>query len=94
MSAIEPLVIYEEEHRIKKFCIAALATLSKFFVVMIRPRLKVIKVNALTGPSESLPLIGWQMVLIQATDASRTIDPVLVAARGNNVYFHQVGSLP
>lgn len=60
---------------------------------MIRPRLKVIKVHALTGPSESLPLISWQMVLIQSADTSRTIDPVLVAARGSNVYFHQVSRI-
>lgn len=57
---------------------------------MIRPRLKVIKLHALPGPPESLPLISWQMVLIQSADASRSIDPVLIAVRGSNVYFHQV----
>lgn len=87
---MEPLAIYEEDHPLKSYCIAALATLSKFFVVMIRPRLKVIKLHALPGPPESLPLISWQMVLIQSADASRSIDPVLIAVRGSNVYFHQV----
>lgn len=88
--AIEPLIIDEAEHPLKSYCIVALATLSKFFVVMIRPRLKVIKFHALQGPAESLPLISWQMVLIQAADSTRVIDPVLAAARGNNIYFHQV----
>lgn len=74
----------------KTYCIVALATLSKFFVVMIRPRLKVIKFNALQGPSECLPLVSWQMVLIQSADSTRVIDPVLAVGRGNNIYFHQV----
>ena len=88
--AVEPLVIVEDEHPMKAYCIVALATLSKFFVVMIRPRLKVVKFHALTGPSDSLPLLSWQMVLIQSADSSRVVDPVLAAARGNCVYFHQV----
>lgn len=57
---------------------------------MIRPRLKVIKFLALQGPADTLPLISWQMVLIQSPDSTRVIDPVLAAARGNNIYFHQI----
>lgn len=56
---------------------------------MIRPRLKVIKFHPLQGPPDSLPLISWQMVLIQSADSTRVIDPVLAAARGPNIYFHQ-----
>lgn len=78
------------DHPLKNFCIAALATLSKFVVVTIRPRLKVIKFHPMTGPAECLPLLAWQMVLIQSADTSRVIDPVLAAVRGNNLYFHQV----
>lgn len=59
---------------------------------MIRPRLKVIKFHPLQGPPDSLPLISWQMVLIQSADSTRVIDPVLAAARGTNVYFHQVNN--
>ncbi|GAB0099149.1 Vacuolar protein sorting-associated protein 8 homolog [Sergentomyia squamirostris] len=87
---MEPLVITDFDHPLKSFTIVALATLSKFFVVTIRPRLKIIKFHALTGPADSLPLLAWQMVLIQAADTSRTIDPVLAAARGNQLFFHQV----
>lgn len=67
-----------------------MATLSKFVVVTVRPRLKVIKFHPMTGSPESLPLLAWQMVLIQSADSSRVVDPVLCAARGNNVYFHQI----
>lgn len=88
--AVEPLTFGAMEHPLKNFCIAALATLSKFVVVTIRPRLKVIKFHPMTGPAECLPLLAWQMVLIQSADTTRVIDPVLAAVRGNNLYFHQV----
>uniref|UniRef100_A0A6B2EJN7 Putative vacuolar assembly/sorting protein vps8 n=1 Tax=Phlebotomus kandelakii TaxID=1109342 RepID=A0A6B2EJN7_9DIPT len=88
--SIEPLVVNEIDHPLRAFTIVALATLSKFFVVTIRPRLKIIKFQALSGPADCLPLLAWQMVLIQAADTSRTIDPVLAAARGNQLFFHQV----
>lgn len=91
--AVEPLVFGAMEHPLKNFCIAALATLSKFVVVTIRPRLKVIKFHPMTGPAECLPLLAWQMVLIQSADTTRVIDPVLAAVRGNNLYFHQVNLL-
>ncbi|KAJ6642950.1 Vacuolar protein sorting-associated protein 8 like [Pseudolycoriella hygida] len=88
--AVEPLVFGAMDHPLKDFCIAALATLSKFVVVTIRPRLKVIKFQPLTGPADCLPLLAWQMVLIQSADTTRVIDPVLATVRGNNLYFHQI----
>uniref|UniRef100_A0A336MXD4 CSON008771 protein n=1 Tax=Culicoides sonorensis TaxID=179676 RepID=A0A336MXD4_CULSO len=86
----EPLLFHEEDHPLRHYTIAALATLSKFFVVMIRPRLRVIKFHPLPGPAESLPLLAWQLVLIQLADSTKTVDPVLATARGNNVFFHQL----
>uniref|UniRef100_A0A8D8FEY2 Vacuolar protein sorting-associated protein 8 homolog n=1 Tax=Culex pipiens TaxID=7175 RepID=A0A8D8FEY2_CULPI len=87
---IEPLMLGDEEHPLKNYTLVALATLSKFFVVMIRPRLKVIKFHPMAGYPDCLPLLAWQMVLIQAADSSRTVDPVLAAARGADLYFHQI----
>ncbi|XP_058830163.1 vacuolar protein sorting-associated protein 8 homolog [Topomyia yanbarensis] len=87
---IEPLLLGDEEHPLKNYTLVALATLSKFFVVMIRPRLKVVKFHPMAGYPDCLPLLAWQMVLIQAADSSRTIDPVLAAARGSDLYFHQI----
>ncbi|XP_052893448.1 vacuolar protein sorting-associated protein 8 homolog isoform X2 [Anopheles moucheti] len=87
---VEPLVIGDEDHPLKTYTIVALATLSKFFVVLIRPRLKVVKFHPMTGYPDCLPLLAWQMVLIQAADSTRSIDPVLAAARGNDLFFHQI----
>lgn len=87
---VEPLIISDDSHPLKPYSLVALATLSKFFVVTIRPRLKVIKIHAVPGPPDSLPLIAWQMVLIQAANSSRSVDPVLAAGRGNLLFFHQV----
>ncbi|XP_055626789.1 vacuolar protein sorting-associated protein 8 homolog [Toxorhynchites rutilus septentrionalis] len=87
---IEPLLLGDEEHPLKNYTLVALATLSKFFVVMIRPRLRVIKFHPMAGYPNCLPLLSWQMVLIQASDSSRSIDPVLAAARGADLFFHQI----
>ncbi|XP_055528729.1 vacuolar protein sorting-associated protein 8 homolog [Wyeomyia smithii] len=87
---VEPLLLGDEEHPLKNYTLVALATLSKFFVVMIRPRLKVVKFHPMAGYPDCLPLLAWQMVLIQAADSSRTVDPVLAAARGSDLYFHQI----
>ncbi|XP_067644800.1 vacuolar protein sorting-associated protein 8 homolog isoform X2 [Eurosta solidaginis] len=86
---MEPLII-DSSHELDQYCIVALATLSKYFIVTIRPRLKVIKYHALQGPSDCLPVLAWQMVLIQAADTTRSIDPVIVVGRGNQLFFHQL----
>lgn len=87
---LEPLVLNDEMHPLRNYNLVALATLSKFFIIQIRPRLKVIKYHMLYGANDCLPLLSWQMVLIQSADSSRTVDPVLASGRGSNVYFHQL----
>lgn len=87
---IAPLCLGNSNSPLSGHHIAAMATLTKFVVVTVKPRLKVVKHRPLIGPSKSLPLLAWQMVLIQGSNDSRTIDPVLCAARGNSVYFHQL----
>lgn len=86
----EPLLMNGEDHPLRNYTIAALATLSKFFVVMVRPRLRVIKFHPLPGQLDCLPLLSWQLVLIQLADTTKTVDPVLATARGNNLFFHQL----
>lgn len=89
--ALEPLIITDERHPLQQnYSLVALATLSKFFILMIRPRLKVVKYHMLNGPPDSLPLLSWQMVLIQSADATRSVDPVLATGRGNSLFFHQL----
>lgn len=94
--AIEPLIIEDNSinnHNVtslEQYSIIALATLSKYFVITVRPRLKVIKFHMLNGPPDSLPLLSWQMVLIQSLDSRKSVFPVLAVARGNNLFFHQI----
>lgn len=89
--ALEPLIINDERHPLQQnFTLVALATLSKFFILMIRPRLKVVKYHMLNGPPDSLPLLSWQMVLIQSADSSRSVDPVLATGRASALFFHQL----
>ncbi|XP_075164804.1 vacuolar protein sorting 8 isoform X2 [Haematobia irritans] len=89
--AVEPLLSQTGEHHdLDQYCIVALATLSKYFIVTIRPRLKVVKYHLLQGPADCLPVLAWQMVLIQAADTTRSVDPVLVVGRGNQLFFHQL----
>uniref|UniRef100_T1GCW8 Vacuolar protein sorting-associated protein 8 central domain-containing protein n=1 Tax=Megaselia scalaris TaxID=36166 RepID=T1GCW8_MEGSC len=94
--AIEPLIIEDNSannHNVtnlEQYSIIALATLSKYFVITVRPRLKVIKFHMLNGPPDSLPLLSWQMVLIQSMDSHKSVYPVLAVARGNHLCFHQI----
>jgi vacuolar protein sorting-associated protein 8 len=89
--AMEPLVIHDDQHPFQNaYTIIALATLSKFFILMIRPKLKVIKYHMLNGAPDSLPLLSWQMVLIQSANSSRSVDPVLATGRGASIFFHQL----
>ncbi|XP_064544527.1 vacuolar protein sorting-associated protein 8 homolog [Drosophila montana] len=89
--AVEPLIMDAQgRHELDQYSIVALATLSKYFIVTVRPRLRVIKYHALQGPADCLPLLAWHLVLIQAADTSRSVDPVIVVGRGNQLFFHQL----
>ncbi|KAH8365791.1 hypothetical protein KR093_004400 [Drosophila rubida] len=89
--SVEPLIMdVQGRHELDQYCIVALATLSKYFIVTVRPRLRVIKYHALQGPADCLPLLAWHLVLIQAADTSRSVDPVIVVGRGNQLFFHQL----
>ncbi|KAH8342369.1 hypothetical protein KR059_003666 [Drosophila kikkawai] len=89
--AVEPLIMDANgRHELDQYCIVALATLSKYFIVTVRPRLRVIKYHALQGPPDCLPLLAWHLVLIQAADTTRSVDPVIVVGRGNQLFFHQL----
>ncbi|EDW69676.1 vacuolar protein sorting-associated protein 8 homolog [Drosophila virilis] len=89
--SVEPLIMDAQgRHELDQYSIVALATLSKYFIVTVRPRLRVIKYHALQGPADCLPLLAWHLVLIQAADTSRSVDPVIVVGRGNQLFFHQL----
>ncbi|KAJ8019457.1 Vacuolar protein sorting-associated protein 8-like [Holothuria leucospilota] len=79
-----------KDHPLKDMMLLAMATLSKVFMVHLRPRLTVIFTKQLKGPATTLPLLAWQIVIIQVTDSSRVIDPVLAFGRHDTIYFYQV----
>ncbi|CAD6242413.1 GSCOCG00009489001-RA-CDS [Cotesia congregata] len=90
---LEPLLLNNlPRHPLKSYILVALATLSKVIVVCIRPRIRVVLTHPLLGPATAPPQVSWQLVVIQAPDASRVIDPVLALARESTVHFYQVCS--
>ncbi|XP_033629373.1 vacuolar protein sorting-associated protein 8 homolog [Asterias rubens] len=92
MATIAPLHVHStiKEHPMKEMAILAMATLSKVFIVSVRPKLTVIFTKQLKGDPSTLPLLAWQFVVIQGKNTDRVVDPVLAFARTNMVYFYQV----
>lgn len=86
----EPLMISKNNQPLRNFTFTALATLSKLIVMLICPTIRVIKFCPLTGPLCNLPLLTWQEVLIELSDGTKKIDPVLAVARGGNMYFYHL----
>ncbi|OXA63103.1 Vacuolar protein sorting-associated protein 8 [Folsomia candida] len=78
------------DNPLKKFVIVALATLSKVLVVVLRPKLKVIFTHPLASDPTTLPIVQWQMVIIQTSQNEKIVDPVLTFARDNMIYFYQM----
>ncbi|KAG7189422.1 hypothetical protein KM043_017126 [Ampulex compressa] len=88
---LEPLLLnHLPSHPLKHYTLVAMATLSKVIVVCIRPRIRVVLTHPLSGAAIAPPQLSWQLVVIQAADASRVIDPVLALARDDVVHFYQV----
>ncbi|XP_033214134.1 vacuolar protein sorting-associated protein 8 homolog [Belonocnema kinseyi] len=89
----EPLLLNELPiHPLKNYTLVAMATLSKVIIVCIRPRMRIVLCQALTGSPIAPPQISWQLVVIQAANATRVIDPVLALGRDTVVHFYQVSA--
>lgn len=52
--------------------------------------MRVLLTHSLSGAAIAPPQLSWQLVVIQAADASRVVDPVLALARDDVVHFYQV----
>ncbi|XP_012276200.1 vacuolar protein sorting-associated protein 8 homolog [Orussus abietinus] len=90
---LEPLLLNDlPTHPLKNYTLVAMATLSKVIVVCIRARTRVLLTHGLNRSSTAPPQVSWQLVVIQAADASRVIDPVLALARDDVIHFYQVCS--
>ena len=89
---LEPLSIVSQypNHRLSDRSIVALATISKVIVLTIRPSMKVLFTHPLVGKSNTLPLLGWQFVIIQMSKESKVIDPVIAFGRQSTLHFFQL----
>ncbi|XP_078620345.1 vacuolar protein sorting-associated protein 8 homolog isoform X1 [Branchiostoma floridae x Branchiostoma japonicum] len=92
VTAIEPLLATEsvQDHPMKEVSLLAMASLSKMLIVSLKPHLKVLFAHPLKGEPTTLPVLAWQFVMIQITDTTRIVDPVLAFGRGNKLFFFQV----
>ncbi|XP_072048156.1 LOW QUALITY PROTEIN: vacuolar protein sorting-associated protein 8 homolog [Amphiura filiformis] len=90
--AVAPLLLNSsvKDHPLKDVSLLAMATLSKVFIVGLRPKLTVLFTKQLKGDPTTLPLLAWQFVIIQVTDTNRVVDPVLAFGRTHTVHFYQV----
>ncbi|XP_065215461.1 vacuolar protein sorting-associated protein 8 homolog isoform X2 [Planococcus citri] len=88
---IEPLLLHHlNSHPLRGSVLVAMATLTKLIVVSIRPVMKVLLTHTVKADPCSLPFLSWQFVVIQLSENSRIMDPVLAFARDRSIYFYQV----
>lgn len=91
--ALEPLHVSAEvspRHPAQEVSLLALATVTKVIVVTVRPVLRVRFTHALRACPDTLPLLGWQFVVIQVSSSARIVDPVLAFGRQSTLFFFQV----
>ena len=88
----EPLSLAAQfpNHPLSDKTIVALATISKVIVLTLKPAMKVLFTHHLVGRSETLPLLSWQCVVIQTSNAHKVVDPVLAFGRQSTIHFYQV----
>ncbi len=88
----EPLSLSSQypNHSLSDRTILALATISKVIVLTLRPVMKVLFTHSLVGRSETLPVLSWQCVVIQTSNAHKVVDPVLAFGRQSTIHFYQV----
>lgn len=63
---------------------------AQVIVVTVRPVLRVRFTHALRARPDTLPLLGWQFVVIQVSSSARIVDPVLAFGRQSTLFFFQV----
>ncbi|XP_077969847.1 vacuolar protein sorting-associated protein 8 homolog [Styela clava] len=88
---IEPLHILKTiaDHPLRDRHLLAMGTLTKVLVVSLRPQIKVLFSHQLNRNMTNIPLISWRLSVFVESN-TRSIDPVLLFARGDVIYFFQV----
>lgn len=81
-----------KSHPLKNFSIVALTKLNKVCIVTLKPKLCVVYSHPLQGEASFLPLLAWQLVLIQTSKQTKMMEPVLAFAKESTVYLVQAVS--
>ncbi len=84
-----------------RYTLLAMASFTKVFVVTLKPKLTVLFTFPLAGNMRYLPIINWQLVIVQRAStvrkngqkvvtAKRFVSPILACARQSTINYFQV----
>ncbi len=84
-----------------KFTLLAMASFTKIFIVTLKPKLTVLFTYPLSGDFKYLPILNWQLVVVQRSELvtkkdqkimqpKRFVSPILACARESVIHFFQV----
>ena len=68
----------------------AMSSLTKFFVIKMKPEPVAVFTKKMTGPADSLPLIGWHFTLVEDEPGKKHVVPVLAFARNKTILVYRV----
>lgn len=75
---------------LSKYSFLAMASFTKIFIVTLKPKLTVLFTFALNSPLKHLPILDWQLVILQSDMSKRYISPMLTCARDSSIHFFQL----
>ena len=88
---LEPLIISNNvsDHPLNIYnpFVIALATLRKFIIIVLRPKLAKVFSYVLEGHHSTLPVISWQFIKLQVNQSSVSFDPVALFGRDSQIVF-------
>ena len=89
---VEPLIISNKisNHILNSYnpYLIAMATLTKVFIISLRPKIAVIFSYLLKGNVSTLPVISWQFIKLQVNQNNQVLlEPVIVFGRDSKIVF-------
>jgi hypothetical protein len=88
----EPLLMREEESRLRDFSVLAIASVTQAIFLMLSPKIEALTSLTLKGSAKYLPQLAWNHVVIEHRNAGRvytTTDAVLAAVRERSINYVQ-----
>ena len=73
-----------------KHSFLAMASFTKVFIVALKPKLTVLFTFGLNSSLKYLPILNWQLAILQSEESKRYISPMLSCARDSVIYFFQL----